>query len=256
MVNIQKRDWVILFGGAGREEIIFTLLKKKINIIKIIIPSNSSLKLLNSVQLIKEKTNIKIDKYSKINFSNFSKNNKNNILLCIGFPYIIKNSFLSSFYLAINIHPTLLPKYKGPTSGAYIILNKEKYSGSTAHLMEEKVDSGEIIAQKKFKLSKFDTIRSIQLKTYLLEPSLILLVIKNINNNKKLKINNRIKRKMYKRIPSDSQIDPKKSLLKLYDSIRASDPKEFPSFFIINKKKVYIKLSTSKKFIIKKDFSL
>ena len=118
------------------------------------------------------------------------------------------------------------------------------------------IDSGEIIAQKKFKLSKFDTIRSIQLKTYLLEPSLILLAIKNINNNKKLKINNKIKRKMYKRTPSDSQIDPKKSLLKLYDSIRASDPKEFPSFFIINKKKVYIKLSTSKKFIIKKDFSL
>lgn len=255
-IKIQHKKWTVLFGGTGREKIILALLKKKINIDRIIVPKNSSKKLLSSINNIKLNFKIKIIKSNKDDLNFLLKNNYNGVLLSIGFPYKINQSILNYYYMAINIHPTLLPKYKGPTSGAYIIINKEKYSGSTVHLMNKDIDSGKIIAQKRFKLSFLDTIRSVQYKTYLLEPNLILSAINNINNNKKFKRNYSLNNIVYKRKPSDSRIDPKKSLLELYDYIRACDPDSYPSFFYIKNKKIFIKMSTSKNFNRKKNFSL
>ena len=54
----------------------------------------------------------------------------------------------------LNIHPSLLPKYKGLNTHKRVIKNKEKYSGSTVHLVTSKLDSGKIILQKKIKISK------------------------------------------------------------------------------------------------------
>ena len=57
----------------------------------------------------------------------------------------------------INIHPSLLPKYKGLNTHQRVINNKENYSGCTVHYVNSKLDSGKIILQKKVKILKTDT---------------------------------------------------------------------------------------------------
>ena len=64
----------------------------------------------------------------------------------------------------LNIHPSLLPKYKGLKTHERVIKNKEKYSGCTVHLVSPKLDSGKIILQKKVKLSKQETSLSLKKK--------------------------------------------------------------------------------------------
>ena len=78
---------------------------------------------------------------------------------------ILSKDFIKKFKGKIlNIHPSLLPKYKGLNTHYRAIQNKEKYSGCTVHLVNSKLDSGKIILQKKVKLSKKETPLSLQKK--------------------------------------------------------------------------------------------
>ena len=71
---------------------------------------------------------------------------------------ILSSSFIKKFKGEIlNIHPSLLPKYKGLNTHDRAIKNREKYSGCTVHLVNAKLDSGKIILQKKVKIFKHDT---------------------------------------------------------------------------------------------------
>ncbi len=76
-------------------------------------------------------------------------------LVCT-FHRILHEKHMSKAKLNINIHPSLLPSYKGPTPTNWMIHNKEKNCGITAHILTNKVDEGDIIFQKKFPL-KFKT---------------------------------------------------------------------------------------------------
>ena len=61
----------------------------------------------------------------------------------------------------LNIHPSLLPKYKGLNTHKRVIKNKEKFTGCTVHLVNSKLDSGKIILQKKIKVFKKDNQHSL-----------------------------------------------------------------------------------------------
>ena len=61
----------------------------------------------------------------------------------------------------LNIHPSLLPKYKGLNTHKRVIMNKEKFTGCTVHLVNTKLDSGKIILQKKIKILKKDDENSL-----------------------------------------------------------------------------------------------
>jgi len=82
-------------------------------------------------------------------------------LICLaGFMKILSKKFIKNFKgKIINIHPSLLPKYKGLNTHERVIQNKEKYSGCTIHYVNEKLDSGKTIIQKKVKVFKSDTAK-------------------------------------------------------------------------------------------------
>lgn len=65
---------------------------------------------------------------------------------------------------ALNLHGSLLPKYRGCAPLNWAIINGEKESGVTLHLMTEKADAGDIVAQKKFTISRDDTAKDVHLK--------------------------------------------------------------------------------------------
>ena len=63
---------------------------------------------------------------------------------------ILSKKFIKKFkYNILNIHPSLLPKYKGLNTHERVIKNKDRFSGCTVHLVTEKLDSGKIILQKR-----------------------------------------------------------------------------------------------------------
>ena len=108
---------------------------------------------------------------------------KNNIrLICLaGFMKVLSKSFIKKYkYRIINIHPSLLPKYKGLNTHEKVIKNNDKYSGCTVHFVTEKLDSGKIIIQKKVKRFKFDTPQSLSKRILFEENKLYPIAIKKI----------------------------------------------------------------------------
>ena len=119
-------------------------------------------------------------KQHSIPYKFFSSNNKESFernslfeikkkkikFLCLaGFMKILSNNFIKSFgYKIINIHPSLLPKYKGLNTHKRVLKSKDKYSGCTVHLVTSKLDSGKIILQKKILIDKKETEKSLKSK--------------------------------------------------------------------------------------------
>ncbi len=103
-------------------------------------------------------------------------------LICLaGFMKILSKNFIKSFkYKILNVHPSLLPKYKGLNTHERVISNKEKFSGCTVHLVSEKLDSGKIIVQKKVKVSSNDNPVSLSKKIIKIEHQIYPLAIKKI----------------------------------------------------------------------------
>ena len=76
---------------------------------------------------------------------------------------ILSNNFIRSFgHKIINIHPSLLPKYKGLKTHKRALENKEKFSGCTVHFVNSKLDSGKIILQKKVLIGKNETEKTLK----------------------------------------------------------------------------------------------
>ena len=98
---------------------------------------------------------------------------KINLICLAGFMKILSNNFIKNFNGKIlNIHPSLLPKYKGLDTHRRVISNNEKYSGCTVHFVNSKLDSGKIILQKKVKISNTDTPKSLAKKILIQEHKL------------------------------------------------------------------------------------
>ena len=75
---------------------------------------------------------------------------------------ILSKNFIENFKGKIlNIHPSLLPKYKGLDTHKRVLANNEKYTGCTVHFVSQRLDSGKIIIQKKVKIKKKDTLKEI-----------------------------------------------------------------------------------------------
>ena len=133
--------------------------------IKLIISDNSKAKGLKYGNIFKIKK--KVFNFKKKNLAEkkiLVELKKNNIqLICLaGFMKILSKNFIKKFKGKIlNIHPSLLPKYKGLNTHQRVLQNNEKYSGCTVHLVNSKLDSGKIILQSKIKIYKKDTPKSL-----------------------------------------------------------------------------------------------
>ena len=164
------RTAVFISGTGSNLENLIKFSLKKISPIEIIliISNNTKAKGLKFAKLYKIKKKVYNYDKKKISEKRILKDLKSNEikLICLaGFMKILSKDFIRNFKGKIlNIHPSLLPKYKGLNTHYRAIQNKEKYSGCTVHLVNSKLDSGKIILQKKVKLSKKETPSSLQKK--------------------------------------------------------------------------------------------
>ena len=78
---------------------------------------------------------------------------------------ILSSKFIKKFKgKIVNIHPSLLPKYKGLDTHKRVLENNEKFSGCTVNYVTTKLDSGKIILKKKVKINKTDTEKILKRK--------------------------------------------------------------------------------------------
>ena len=109
------------------------------------------------------------------------KKRKIKFLCLAGFMKILSKSFINSFkYIIINIHPSLLPRFKGLNTHKRVLKNKEKYTGCTVHYVNSKLDSGNIILQKRILIINNETENSLKQKVLLQERRLYPEAIRSI----------------------------------------------------------------------------
>jgi len=78
---------------------------------------------------------------------------------------VLSENFIRNFrHKIINIHPSLLPKFKGLNTHKRVLKSKTKYSGCTVHFVSPTLDSGKIILQKRVLISKDETENSLKEK--------------------------------------------------------------------------------------------
>mgnify|MGYP001223551436 CR=1 FL=1 len=108
--------------------------------------------------------------------------NENIKFICLaGFMKILSPYFLNFFKnKIINIHPSLLPKYKGLNTHHKALKAKEKFSGCTIHFVSKKLDSGKIIAKKRVKIFKKDTLKKLEKRVLKEENKLYPLVLEKL----------------------------------------------------------------------------
>jgi len=170
LIGLKKIKTAVFISGTGsnlKNLIKFSKTKISPIIIKLIISNSKKAKGL------KYSTQYNIQK-KIVNFNNNSSENKiinyinkkNIKFICLaGFMKILSKNFIRKFKgNIVNIHPSLLPKYKGLNTHKRALKNKEKFTGCTVHYVTTKLDSGKIILQKKVKIKKKDTVNSLKKK--------------------------------------------------------------------------------------------
>ena len=155
--------------------------------ISLIISNNSKalgLKYARKFNIKKKIINFNNNKLIEKNLLKVFEKKHINIICLAGFMRILSKSFIKRFDGKIlNIHPSLLPKYKGLNTHFRAIQNNEPYSGCTVHFVNSKLDSGKIILQKKFKIYKKDTAKSLAARVLIQEHALYPKALNKIIND-------------------------------------------------------------------------
>ena len=171
LTGYKKIKTAVFISGTGsnlKSLIKFSKTKKSPISINLIISNNPKAKglRLGKINKIRKKV-FNFEKRYKIENQIISVLKKHEIkMICLaGFMKILSRNFITKFSGKIlNIHPSLLPKYKGLNTHQRVLNNNEKYSGCTVHFVNSKLDSGKIILQKKVRITKNETKNSLAKK--------------------------------------------------------------------------------------------
>ena len=177
-IGFNKVKTAVFISGTGsnlKSLIKFSKVKNSPIIISMIISNNAKSKGLNYGKMYKIKKKVFDFKntLSENKVINELEKNKINLICLAGFMKILSKNFIKNFNgKIINIHPSLLPKYKGLNTHEKAIKNKDKYSGCTVHFVSSRLDSGKIINQKKVRINKSETPKTLAKKILIQEHKL------------------------------------------------------------------------------------
>ena len=171
LIGLNKIKTAVFISGTGsnlKNLINFSKTKKSPISIDLIISNTIKAKGLrygNQYKIKKKILNFKNIKIAEKKLLNLLKQNKIQFICLAGFMKILSSKFIKQFNgKIINIHPSLLPRYKGLNTHSRAIQNKDKFTGCSVHYVTERLDSGKIIMQKKIKILKKDTPKSLAKK--------------------------------------------------------------------------------------------
>ena len=170
-IGLKKIKTAVFISGVGsnlKNLINFSKIKKFPISVDLVISNTYEAKGLKHAYVSGIKTkilNFKNFKIAEKNILTLLKKDKIKFICLAGFMKILSKNFIKKFDgKIINIHPSLLPKYKGLNTHSKAIQNKDTFSGCTVHYVSAKLDSGKIIKQKKIKVSAKDNSTSLAKK--------------------------------------------------------------------------------------------
>jgi phosphoribosylglycinamide formyltransferase-1 len=171
LTGSNKIKTAVFISGTGsnlKSLIKFSKLKKSPISINLIVSNDLKSKGLQYGKIFKIKKKIFDFKKKHIDEKKILfelKKNRIDLICLAGFMKILSKTFINNFNGKIlNIHPSLLPKFKGLNTHERAIRNKEKYSGCTVHFVNSKLDSGKIILQDKVRINKNETPKTLAKK--------------------------------------------------------------------------------------------
>ena len=171
LIGLKKTKVAVFISGTGsnlKNLIKFSNKKNSPISINLIISNTKKakgLKYANQYNIEKKVLNFNNNKINEKKNLDFLIKKEINFICLAGFMKILSKNFIKRFKgKIINIHPSLLPKYKGLNTHERVINNNENISGCSVHYVTAKLDSGKIIMQKKVKISKKDTAISLRKK--------------------------------------------------------------------------------------------
>lgn len=176
-------------------------------------------------------------------------------LISVNYRYIIPKEIFTLADFAINIHGSLLPRYRGRTPHVWSIINGESESGITCHLIEESVDTGNIIVQKTIPIAPEDTGYSL-MKKYESEYPILLIdsMDKLINRCDLVKQDDNAASYYGKRSPEMGYIDFRKNAIDVINFVRAqAEPYPGAYYYLIDGRKIIINRISKHK---KNDFNM
>jgi phosphoribosylglycinamide formyltransferase 1 len=189
LIGPKKVKTAVFISGTGsnlKNLIKFSKIKSSPISIDLIFSNTSKakgLKFSNQFKIKKYVSSFISPKEAEAKILNLLKKENIRFICLAGFMKILSKSFIKNFNgKIINIHPSLLPKYKGLDTHTKALLNKDKIAGCTVHLVTAKLDSGKIILQKEVKIYKKDTPTSLAKKVLRQEHKLYPAAIKKIFN--------------------------------------------------------------------------
>ncbi len=212
------------------------------------------------VKILASKYNISISQPKSIsNLKSQISNLKPDLIVVAAYGQIIpKEILVIPKYGCLNVHPSLLPKYRGPSPIQYAILNGDKETGVTIIKMTEKVDHGEVVSSIKYLVSSKETYETLSKKLAELGVELLIKTIPNwISGKIKPKLQDESKATYTKIIKKeDGKIDWKKSADELERQIRAFSPwPESFTFWEKDGKLLRLKILKAKDFKSQKGFN-
>ena len=175
-----KKKIAVLLSGNGSN--LNAIIKKGINV-SFVVSNNPEAPGLK----IAQKSNIPTYSWKnlsalEVNVSELVKIHNINLVVLAGFMRLLSKEFINSLPQGsiINVHPSILPQFKGLNAIQKALESGAKYTGVTIHYVDEGVDTGEIIQQESIKIEENDTIVSLTKRLQALEHDLYPKVIKNI----------------------------------------------------------------------------
>ena len=171
LTGLKKIKTAVFISGTGSNlQSLIKFSKSKISPISInFVISNTNkaigLKYASQFNIKKKIFNFQNIKVSEVGILRLMNREKINFICLAGFMKILSKNFIKNFNgKIINIHPSLLPKYKGLNTHERAIKNGDKFTGCTVHYVTTKLDSGKIILQKKIRITKKDNVVSLTKK--------------------------------------------------------------------------------------------
>lgn len=181
----------------------------------------------SAVKVAALKLGLKILQPEKINEANFNKTLKDyqpDLLVVAAYGKILNKAVLEiPKIMPINLHGSLLPKYRGAAPINWTIINGEQEAGITLIRMSELMDAGDIIAQTSLRISEKDTAITLREKLAILGAETLIKILKKIQRGEKITFTAQDERLVIfapKLRKTDGLIDWQKDCLTIYNRIR------------------------------------
>ena len=145
-----------------------------------------------------------------------------------------KETFKIPKIATINAHPSLLPKYRGPNPYYWAIKNQEKTTGISFHLMDEKYDTGAILAQEEIMIYPSDTGKTLKNRMVLTARGVACELLKDLSEDVIIPLQQREDISSYYSYPDDLELDFSKTADENFAKMRAIHPWGDTYFFCKN----------------------